>query len=91
MTQEQSLPNAIVLDSVLTCPHCGHAKCEDMPVDACQFFYECERCKRLLRPLPGDCCVFCSFGSVKCPPIQAQRSCCGGDPRLRVADRVSST
>jgi hypothetical protein len=26
-----------------------------------------------LRPKPGDCCVFCSFGSVKCPPIQEQR------------------
>lgn len=24
----------------------------------------------------GDCCVYCSYGSVKCPPIQAQRSCC---------------
>jgi hypothetical protein len=47
-----------------------------MPVDACQFFYECEGCKTLLRPTPGDCCVFCSYGSVKCPSIQAQRSCC---------------
>ena len=46
-------------------------------VDACQFFYQCENCKTLLRPKPGDCCVFCSFGSVKCPPIQAARSCCG--------------
>ncbi|KAI5913875.1 hypothetical protein GH664_15635 [Thauera sp. 2A1] len=48
-----------------------------MPTDACQFFYECCNCKALLRPNPGDCCVFCSFGSVKCPPIQAQRGCCG--------------
>ena len=44
-----------------------------MPVNACQFFYECAACKALLRPEPGDCCVFCSYGSVKCPPIQAQR------------------
>ncbi len=48
-----------------------------MPTDACQFFYECRNCKTLLRPNPGDCCVFCSFGSVKCPPIQAQRGCSG--------------
>ena len=67
----------VILDSVLTCPHCGHVKLETMPTDACQFFYECEACKTLLRPSAGDCCVFCSFGSVKCPPIQAQRSCCG--------------
>ncbi|MEP6609904.1 MAG: GDCCVxC domain-containing (seleno)protein [Burkholderiaceae bacterium] len=64
------------LDSVLTCPQCGHAKQETMPTDACQFFYECEGCKGLLRPRAGDCCVFCSYGSVKCPPVQAQESCC---------------
>jgi hypothetical protein len=26
-----------------------------------------------LRPKPGDCCVFCSYGSVPCLPIQAKR------------------
>ncbi len=62
--------SAVVLESVLTCPHCGFSKRETMPEDACQFFYECGGCKTLLRPNPGDCCVFCSFGSVKCPPIQ---------------------
>ena len=64
--------SAIVLESVLTCPRCGFAKPETMPTDACQFYYECSNCKALLRPNPGDCCVFCSFGSVKCPPIQQQ-------------------
>jgi hypothetical protein len=49
---------------------------ETMPTDACQFFYECEHCKAMLRPKPGDCCVFCSYGSVKCPPVQ-QGDCCG--------------
>ncbi|WP_082322130.1 MULTISPECIES: GDCCVxC domain-containing (seleno)protein [Variovorax] len=76
MTQGQGEHSAVVFDSVLTCPHCGHAKREAMPVDACQFFYECENCKTLLRPKSGDCCVFCSFGSAKCPPIQAQQNCC---------------
>ncbi|MDE1949730.1 MAG: hypothetical protein KGL43_10380 [Burkholderiales bacterium] len=66
-----------ILESVLTCPHCGFARLETMPADACQFFYECTQCHALLRPKPGDCCVFCSFGSVKCPPIQLQRGCCG--------------
>ena len=78
MTRASSSRSAVVLDSVLTCPHCGHEKREQMPVDACQFFYECERCKTLLRPGPGDCCVFCSFGSVKCPPVQSQAASCGG-------------
>lgn len=52
-------------------------------MDACQFFYECEGCGAILKPLAGDCCVFCSYGSVPCPPIQEARensalaSCCG--------------
>jgi hypothetical protein len=56
--------------STITCPTCGSAKTETMPTDACQFFYECTGCGMLLRPKPGDCCVFCSYGSVPCPPIQ---------------------
>lgn len=66
-------PNLI---STLTCPECGHTSTETMPTNACQFFYECEKCKKVLRPLPGDCCVYCSYGSVKCPPIQADEKCC---------------
>ena len=62
--------------STLTCPECGYAVKLEMPTDACQFFYECEKCKVLLRPLNKDCCVFCSYGDVKCPPIQTQSSCC---------------
>ncbi|MDQ2962158.1 MAG: hypothetical protein M3R31_03205 [Pseudomonadota bacterium] len=61
-----------ILESVLTCPNCGFMQRETMPVDACQFYYECTRCKALLRPRPGDCCVFCSYGSVKCPSVQQQ-------------------
>jgi hypothetical protein len=68
-----------VLDSVLTCPNCGFSKLETMPVDICQFFYECDGCKALLRPKPGDCCVFCSYGAALCPSIQAQYSCREGD------------
>ncbi len=60
------------LRSVLTCPHCGFRKEEIMLTDACQFFYECTNCKKVLRPKPGDCCVFCSYGSVRCPSKQAE-------------------
>ena len=68
----------VILESELTCPECGHKKLETMPTDACQWFYECEHCHVLLKPKQGDCCVYCSYGSVPCPPIQADRSCCGG-------------
>ena len=71
-------PGTLVLESVLTCPLCGHAKEETMPVDACQWFYECESCKALLTPKAGDCCVFCSYGTNRCPPLQQQSgACCG--------------
>jgi len=65
------------LVSVLTCPACGAKAEETMPEDACQFFYECTACKTLIRPKPGDCCVFCSYGSIPCPPVQKSGKCCG--------------
>jgi hypothetical protein len=68
--------STVILESVLTCPGCGHARQEIMPTDACQYFYECTQCKALLKPKAGDCCVFCSYGSIACPPIQGQRGCC---------------
>lgn len=71
--------SAVELISMLTCPHCGHGKTETMPIDACQWFYECKQCHEVLKPLPGDCCVYCSYGSVPCPPIQANTDgCCNG-------------
>jgi len=59
-----------VLESTLTCPFCGFSRSETMPVDACLYFHECARCRAMLRPKSEDCCVFCSYGSVKCPPVQ---------------------
>ena len=69
--------------STLTCPTCGARKAETMPTDARQYFYECTSCATLLRPKSGDCCVFCSFGDVPCPPVQQSTpNCCGaGGPR----------
>lgn len=65
-----------ILKSRINCPHCGHQKQENMPGNACQYFYECEQCKTTLKPKAGDCCVFCSYGDVPCPPIQEKNNCC---------------
>jgi hypothetical protein len=71
------------VSSTITCPHCGHQATEAMPTDACQFFYDCKGCGVMLKPKPGDCCVYCSYGDVACPPVQeaglgsGQASCCG--------------
>ncbi|MEO9614443.1 MAG: GDCCVxC domain-containing (seleno)protein [Nitratireductor sp.] len=68
--------------STLTCPYCGGRHTHRMPLDACVFFHECGGCGRLLRPLAGDCCVFCSYGTVPCPPIQEAGAggCCAPGP-----------
>ena len=63
-----------VLESILTCPECAHKSTEQMAQDACLYFFECPGCGQLLKPLKGDCCVFCSYGSVACPPIQAEKA-----------------
>jgi rubredoxin len=86
MSEDEQSGNAgatVELQSIITCPECGHRETETMPVDKCQFYYECKGCGVLLRPDQGDCCVYCSFGTVPCPPIQEARrkgngsaSCC---------------
>jgi hypothetical protein len=73
---------AVQAVSTITCPACGARATESMPTGACLYFYECDACKTTLRPKAGDCCVFCSYGDVPCPPVQAARatgtaeSCC---------------
>ncbi|WP_257031858.1 GDCCVxC domain-containing (seleno)protein [Paraburkholderia bryophila] len=66
----------VAWQSTITCPMCGYLKTETMPADACQWFYECGHCRTVLRPKDGDCCVYCSYGTAKCPPVQEARSCC---------------
>jgi hypothetical protein len=60
--------------STITCPKCGHQQTETMPTDSCQFFYDCKGCAEVLRPKQGDCCVFCSYGTVPCPPVQEAKA-----------------
>ncbi len=56
--------------SKLICPHCSHEKTITMPSTFCQYFLECTNCKTVIKAKAGDCCVFCSYGDIKCPPIQ---------------------
>src|SRR6056297_216930 len=61
--------------STLVCPECGHKAREKMPENACIRRFECAGCGTLLAPMEGDCCVFCSYGDVRCPPVQ-RGNCC---------------
>ena len=65
----------VILESGITCPKCNFTLRETMPMNACQYYYECMHCKALLHPKANDCCVFCSYGSVKCPPMRLQSNC----------------
>jgi len=75
------MSSEVILESAITCPECGHTELETMPTDACQWYYECKGCGALLEPLPGDCCVYCSYGTVPCPPVQLEGKsvCCPTD------------
>jgi hypothetical protein len=59
--------------SEITCPYCGHKKTEAMPDNICQLKYTCENCKKDILAKKGDCCVFCSYGSRKCPSKQSEK------------------
>ncbi len=72
----RKMKNTPTLQSTITCPDCGFKKEETMPADACQYFYQCTNCETLLKPTQGDCCVFCSYGTVACPPVQSDKFCC---------------
>lgn len=63
---------ASAFDSTITCPECGHKQEERMPTDSCRIFWQCPQCGAELKPKPGDCCVFCSYGSLSCPPKQIE-------------------
>lgn len=60
----------VILQSKIICLACGVKKREIMSTNVCQWFYECELCHTVLKPTAGDCCVYCSYGTVPCPPMQ---------------------
>ncbi len=63
------------LDSRIACPNCGHSERLRMPTDSCLYFWDCPACEQRVKPKEGDCCVFCSYGDVPCPPIQLAGAC----------------
>jgi uncharacterized Zn finger protein len=58
------------LTSTIKCPKCGHEETKIMPENVCEFFYTCKKCAEIIKAKEGDCCIFCSYGSEKCPSKQ---------------------
>jgi hypothetical protein len=57
-------------NSKLTCPYCNSIFIETLPNEYCLIKYTCAKCSKNIYPKEGDCCVFCSYGTHKCPSIQ---------------------
>ncbi|MDN3568579.1 GDCCVxC domain-containing (seleno)protein [Paeniroseomonas aquatica] len=47
-TWPRSRLDAARLNPTITHPHCSHQHIETMPIDACQWFYDCRGCKAVL-------------------------------------------
>lgn len=58
------------ITSEITCPECGHKATEPLPTEVCLIKYECKECGKLMTPQNNDCCVFCTYGTHKCPSMQ---------------------
>ena len=70
LSEDRRYVSAMTLAPLATirCPACSHLSSAVMPTDACLYFYECPACRVVLKPEPGDCCVFCSYSPDPCPP-----------------------
>ncbi len=66
----ESVGTKLSMLSEITCPKCNTKKTETMPTDVCMLSYTCQNCKTVLHPQDGDCCVFCTYGTHKCPSKQ---------------------
>jgi len=56
--------------SSVKCPVCATVEQRGMPIENPLRIYHCPQCKSWLSPKKGDHCIFDSYGSVPCAPIQ---------------------
>ena len=52
------------------CPNCARHSRDQMPRRSSVVRYHCLYCNTIFEPLPGSCCVYCSYGDVPCPNAQ---------------------
>ncbi|WP_286298636.1 GDCCVxC domain-containing (seleno)protein [Polynucleobacter sp. TUM22923] len=52
--------------SLITCPCCQETQMLEVQEGLSQQFYRCPSCATLLKTDSGDCCIFCSYGSLTC-------------------------
>ena len=62
--------DGVVGACTITCPVCKTKTTEAMSSEAPKGRYHCPKCLTWLKPKPGDHCIYDSYGSVNCPPLQ---------------------
>ena len=63
--------DVVRVECEVTCPCCGHVEWMPMEPDQSPFVLVCDQCRDVSAPPPGECCLFCAFGSCQCLPRQA--------------------
>jgi len=78
--------DGIVGDCVVTCPVCKTRVQETMVSETPKLIYHCPVCLTWLSPKKGDHCIYDSYGSVHCPPIQVKNRRLQGLPITSVGE-----
>jgi len=65
----------VKLHSTITCPHRSGQTKQEMSIKSYVYFFDCPPCGKQFKPVAGDCCVFNSYGDMKCSPIQQCERC----------------
>ena len=76
----------VVKHCVLTCPVCKNRTQEFMVSESLKLVFQCPACLTWLSPKKNDHCIYDSYGSVNCPPIQIKKRRAAGLPITNVAD-----
>lgn len=70
-TSTPSTPSpGVVRESTLVCPRCNHGERMMMAENSSLVVHVCQSCGLEMHRLPGNCCLFCTWGTVPCPTAQ---------------------
>jgi hypothetical protein len=65
-----SLVTDVLGKNALTCPDCGSKQNVEMLESGYSYAYQCDSCSEIIEKKHESCCVYCSYGEVKCPEEQ---------------------
>jgi len=70
----------MIVESILTCPHCQFKELQVLKENIVPVSYRCEKCKQSVKISKGECCIYCVFGDYPCIQTQVEgSSCCARD------------